>query len=118
MVKIDKTELFRSFVIFEVVLVGIPVAMFWSLAGILTLFAGSTLTILNLSWGLLFFRIYFILPGLVASRLFQISVIGFYPKGLTGWLFSGFIYSFAAFILALVQSLYTPSNRCKASIKE
>jgi len=118
MVKIYKTELFRSLLIFEVILVGIPVTIFWSLIGILALFTDSVQTLLNLSCALISFRIYFILPGFVASGLFERSVIGFSPKGLAGWLFSVFIYSFAAFILALVQSLYTPSNRCKTSMKE
>lgn len=115
MVKIDKTELLRSLVLFEVVFVVIPVAVFWTFAGILALFTDSVQMLLNLSCALLSFRIYFILPGFIASGLFERAVIGFYLKGLAGWIFSVFVYSLVAFTLALVPSLYRPSNKSETS---
>ncbi|HCO95734.1 MAG TPA: hypothetical protein DIU00_17600 [Phycisphaerales bacterium] len=118
MVKIDKTELFRSLVILEVVLVVIPVAMFWSLVGILVLFADIDITTLNLCGALLLFSTYFIPPKLIAQGLFQGSLIGVFPEGLAGWLVAIFMYSFIAFLLALVSSLYTPLNRWKKSSVE
>ena len=115
MVKIDKTELLRSLVILEIALVVIPVTMFWSLVGILALFADIDITTLNLCCALLLFSIYFIPPKLIAPGLFQGSLIGVFPEGLAGWLVAIFMYSFIAFLLALASSLYTPLNRWKKS---
>jgi len=64
---------------------------------------------------LLLFSIYFIPPKLIASGLFDGSLIGLFPECLAGWLVAIFMYSFIAFLLALVSSLYTPLNRLKKS---
>ena len=115
MIKIDKTELFRSFAISEVVLVGIPVVMFWTVLGILTLFADFNLTTINLGCSVILFSIYFMPPSLIASELFEGLLIGVFPKGLAGWLVTIFMYSFLVFLIALISSLYTPLNRRKKS---
>jgi hypothetical protein len=111
MMKIDRTELLRCFILLEIVLVFIPIAFFWSIMGILALVAGFNLTTLNLCCVWLLFHLYFLLPSLIASGLFRRSLIGVMPESVAGWLFIVLTYTVMVFLMALALSLYTPLNR-------
>jgi hypothetical protein len=119
MIRIDRTELFKSFIIFEAFLVGIPMVVIWSTVGVLCL-----AICLLLSDNLLgpadlmvveflvtpfsfVFSFYFFLPSLIASGLFREARFGVFPKGVAGWLFVVGTYSILALLFALTLSLRT-----------
>ena len=120
MIKIDRTELFRAFIMFEAFLVGIPIIVYWLARGTLFLLYALDLDACCNPFGifsfivLFFATFYFILPVLIASEMFTFSIFAGMPKDLSGWLVGIGTYSFLAFLLAFVLSLYTPLQKQKS----
>jgi hypothetical protein len=111
MIKIDKLELFRVFVVLEASLVGIPVVVFLSAAAALYLFGHFAIATF---WAVVIFLVgslYILLPALVAPGLFQVKVLGVLPESIAGWLVVVGVYSVIALLLALPVSIRTPSRR-------
>jgi|GEM_PF-2611263 len=111
MVKIDRTELLRSFLTVEIIFVVIPAALFWSIAGILTFVAGSDFTALNACCIFLLFTLYLYPAGHIASAMFYGSSSGFFRESVAVWLVAICMYSIIAFLLALILSLYMPLEK-------
>jgi hypothetical protein len=118
MVKIDGTELFRSFLTIEIVIVVIPVAVYWSIVGVLTLVAGFNLATFNACCLLLLFNVYLTPPGFIVSKLFHASSSGIIYEGVAVWLVAILTYSIVASLVALALSLYTPSKGRQKSTAE
>ncbi|MGD8501752.1 MAG: hypothetical protein PVJ86_13955 [Phycisphaerales bacterium] len=114
MIKIDKIELFRVFVILEATLVGLPIIIFGSVGAVLCVVGYSILGWLGACFALealpCIFGVYFLLPGLVAPRLFQATVPGASPKGIAGWLVVVGVYSVLALLISLPVSMRMSSR--------
>jgi hypothetical protein len=114
MIKIDKIELFRVFVILEAALVVLPIIICWSIGAVLCVVGYSVLGWLGACFALealpCIFGFYFVLPGLVAPGLFQGAVPGVLPKGIAGWLVVVGVYSVLALLLALPVSIRMSSR--------
>ena len=118
MIKIDKTELIRNFVVLEGVFVGIPLFVFWSSFGVLYLISGLfNFYILYIIFRifLFIFSFYFFLPSLIAPGMFQGDII---PKGFGGWLAIVVTYSVIALLIALTLSFYTPLRNIKNKLRK
>ena len=130
MIKIHKTELLKVFILYEALLVALPIAII-----------GLSIFILHLAENLLQFTstenhdfycfyfmltvhtfitimsLYFIPPTLFASQLFRATTIGFIPKSVAAWIITIGIYSLIALFFAIIMSLYKASNKQNDSTK-
>lgn len=110
MLKIDRSELLRCFVILEILFVWIPIAFCGLIFGFLVLVVGFELELLNLC-GVILLALYLSLPSLIFSAIFEDSVLGSISNSAMSWILAIVIYSVIAFLVALVFSLYTPLNK-------
>lgn len=128
MIKIRKTELLKGFLVYEVIVVVLPVTAIWLAILIMTL-GGKISGHISDEISLLFFicvfqffliltNIYFILPAQIVSGLFNSTSFGFYRKGLAAWFISIAIYSLIALLFAIIISLYKSTQNHNKSTSE
>ena len=111
MVKIDKVELFKCFVIIEIIFVLIPMGLFSFIMGFATLIVGFDLQLLKICCVYFFLFIYFSPLRLIASRLFSESSIGMIPEFIVVGIVTIIMYSLVAFLVSLILSLYAPLKK-------
>ncbi len=127
MIKISKTELFKGFILYESIFVALPLTVMGFTIFELSLiykYTQPTSSTTHFYFFILLLHIvsnlislYFVLPGLTASKLFRATTIGFIPKSFAAWIITIGIYSLIALFVAIIMSLYKPSQKQKDPAK-
>jgi hypothetical protein len=113
MMKIDRIEFFRAFVVLEAALVGLPIGLY--LLGLALLCLGGVLPIVALCVVpvLVVASFYFFVPALIAPGLIKCAspLPVLMPTGPGGWLLVVGMYSVVALVFALLATARVRSRK-------